>query len=194
MKPTPQCSNNMIEPWKLFGRLGNQMFQGAYLIAEAKRDNIDDIYCQDPYYFEDYEDDIKALYRQGIPPKTDMVAIHVRRGDYVGHDFYVDLMQSDYYIKAMEMFDGADFLVFSDDIEWCKRQSIFKDCEFSHETEINDLNLMASCTGHIIANSSFSWWGAYLAPYTQKVVAPSRHYWYSDGIERTVCPSHWIRI
>ena len=51
---------------------------------------------------------------------------------------------------------------------------------------------MASCVGHIIANSSFSWWGAFISPYTKKVIAPKN--WYTDNIERTKCPNNWIKL
>lgn len=182
---------NMIPIEKITGRLGNQMFQYAFLYTNARKNGID-CYYQDPKFFQEVADDIKQIFRQDIYAKTDMVAIHVRRGDYVGHHFYVDLSSTEYYRKAMELFPDKDFIVFSDDIEWCKEQEIFKDCDFSYGDEIEDMNLMASCTGHIIANSSFSWWGAFISPYTEKVVAPRD--WYSDGAERTVCPSNWIKI
>jgi hypothetical protein len=104
-------------------------------------------------------------------------------------------METPYYIDAMAEFPRGDFLVFSDDIEWCKKQPIFDKCEFSEGlNEIDDFNLMASCFGHIIANSSYSWWAAYISSYTQKVVAPSVEHWYSDHIERTICPNNWIRL
>ena len=176
------------------GRLGNQMFQFAFLYAYSLEHGVDK-YFQDPKWFEGYEEEVKAELRAGMyTVPADMVAIHVRRGDYVGHSFYVDLMETGYYDKAMALFPNEQFVVFSDDIEWCKKQEIFEDCEFFHGSEIEDMNTMMSCTGHIIANSSFSWWAAYLAPFTKKVVAPSVKNWYTDGKERTVCPKEWLRI
>jgi hypothetical protein len=186
----------MIPIKNITGRLGNQMFQFAFLYAYALEHGVDK-YFQDPKWFEAHKDKILAEYQIGLNgrDRIDMVAIHVRRGDYVGHDFYVDLMETPYYEDAMNKFPDADFLVFSDDIEWCKDQEIFKECEFSEgRTEVEDMNLMACCVGHIIANSSFSWWGAYISPSTQKVVAPSVEHWYTDGEERTVCPDNWLRI
>lgn len=183
----------MVEPHKIFGRLGNQMFQGAYLYSQMKKGLIPDVYIQDPSYFEDCKEEIKQLYGQNIPSRTKKVAIHVRRGDYVNNPFYVDLTETDYYEKAMAEFPQAEFLIFSDDIEWCKKQNVVKDCEFSEgKTELEDMNLMASCVGHIIANSSFSWWAAYISPYTQKVVAPKA--WYLDKENRTKIPETWIRL
>ena len=188
-------SLNMIHPDKLFGQLGNRMFQMAHIYAQARRGDIPDIYLQDPKYFEDCKDQIKALYGQGIGKEINQVAIHVRRGDYVGNKFYVDLMQTSYYEDAMALFPKKEFLIFSDDIEWCKQQAIFSACEFSTGNDtLQDLNRMAECNGHIIANSSYSWWAAFVSPYTQKVVAPTKERWYSDGVERTKCPKEWIRI
>lgn len=182
----------MIHPDRLFGRLGNRMFQMAYVHAQVRDGRIPDIYVQGEEYFKKYAHEIKALFGSDIR-KVDMVAIHVRRGDYVNNSFYVDLTQTDYYSRAMDMFIDASFLVFSDDIEWCKKQPMFANCEFSEgNNEIVDMNLMAGCTGHIIANSSFSWWGAYISPFSKKVVAPKA--WYTDGIQRTTCPTKWIRI
>ncbi len=182
----------MIPISNITGRLGNQMFQFAFVYDYARKHGIDR-YFQDPKFFQHFPDEIKSIFQEGIGGQVDMVAIHVRRGDYVGHNFYVDLMnETTYYEDAMELFPDSKFVVFSDDIEWCKKQNIFKDCEFSHGTEIEDMNNMASCVGHIIANSSFSWWGAYISPYTKKVVAPKL--WYRDGEQRTVCPPEWITL
>jgi hypothetical protein len=185
----------MNKPREIFGGLGNNMFQFAYIYAQARKGLIPDVYVQDPEYFKEFSDEIKQLYGGNIPEKTDRVAIHVRRGDYVDNPFYVDLTQTDYYERAMVLFPKSTFLVFSDDIDWCKEQEIFKDCAFSEgNSEVQDLNLMASCTEHIIANSSYSYWGSWLSPYSKKTVAPNKEHWYTDGIERTVCPNSWIRL
>lgn len=174
----------------IFGRLGNQMFQGAYIYAQMKRGEIPDIYVQDPKYFDEYRDDIRKLYGDGII-KSDYVAIHVRRGDYVNNPFYVDLMKTDYYQKSMAQFPDAKFLVFSDDPAFVGVHPLFKDCFKSVDNdEIRALNRMAGCKGIIMANSSFSWWASYLSD--AKVIAPKA--WYTDGIERTRCPINWLRI
>lgn len=185
--------NEMIAPYKLFGRLGNSMFQYAFMVSHA-RDNDIDYYFQDEWFFRNNAEAVRALFSSDIPPKTDAIAIHVRRGDYVNNSFYIDLMETDYYEKAMALFPGQNFLVFSDDIEWCKKQKIFKGCKFFHEDEINDMNKMASCKGHIVANSSFSWWGAWLSPTypDNKIVCPNKYY--PDDVIRSVFPEHWTRI
>ncbi len=184
----------MQEPWKIGGRMGNWMFQMAFIYAWAKEHGTD-IYLQDPKYWEKYANEIKMLFGdvtwQGVD-LIDKVSLHVRRGDYVGNSFYVDLMQTGYYEKAMAEFPNRKFLVFSDDVEWCRKQEIFKDCDFATGTELEDLNLMMWCNGHIGSNSTFAWWGAYLGK--GKCVFPSVKNWYADGVERTVCPDWWVRI
>lgn len=180
----------MLKPHKLFGRLGNQMFQGAYIYAQMRKGLVPDIYVQDPKYFEEFKNEIKAMYGQDIK-QSDYVAIHVRRGDYVNNPFYVDLMKTDYYQKAMALFPNEKFKVFSDDIEWCLKQPIFANAEFSRETDdVVAMNDMAGCKGVITANSSYSWWAGYLCK--GKVIYSSK--WYTDGFERTVCPNEWVKI
>ena len=193
-------SANVLD--KIFGRFGNRLFQSAYIYAQFRDGVIPDLYLQDPKYFEKYALEIKTLFGQDIGETMDMVSIHVRRAanpsnlsepEYSENPFYVNLMETDYYQKAMSMFSGEDFLIFSDDIEWCKKQDIFKDCEFSEGNTEDDFNFMASCKDNIIANSSFSYWAAYLNKnLNKKVIAPKA--WYTDGGERTKCPPDWIRI
>lgn len=199
----------MTNPDKIFGRLSNRMFMMAALYAYCK-DNNYPLFVQDEKYFKKYENDIRQIYGEGIG-FIDKVSIHVRRAKnpinpsepaYSENSFYVDLghhlhedMSDNYYIRAMAMFPNEKFLVFSDDIEWCKQSPIFKDCEFYHGTEIEDMNQMASCKSNIIANSSFSWWAAWLNPNPSKVViAPKR--WFSDEENEKFIgvPSTWIRI
>lgn len=189
----------MVNPDKIFGRLGNRMFQMAFILARMWDGEIDDYYLQDPKYFDQHRLKLRGMFGQGIEP-INQVSIHVRRGanpsnpdepNYSENPFYVNLYNTDYYERAMEQFPDAEFLVFSDDVEWCKTQPLFKDCEFAGgNTEIEDFNLMAGCKGHIIANSSFSWWAAYLSG--NKTVAPSE--WFTDGVERVGFPPEWIRI
>lgn len=190
----------MIEPRKLFGGLGNRLFQMAYLYARVKDGTIPDIYIQDEKWFENAKEDIKAMYGQGIG-KRDMVSLHIRRGDYLNNTFYVNLAETDYYERAMAYFPDAKFLVFcadrqngSDDkadMEWCKQKFKGKQFEFwEGGNEIDDLNAMASCRGHIMANSSFSFWGAYLGG--GKTIAPKA--WFTDGKERIKLLDEWTII
>ncbi len=191
--------NNLTHPDILFGRLGNRMFQMAALYAKAREENTD-WYFQDPKFFKNYEKEIINLFSEGIDP-VPFVSIHVRRGDYIGNKFYNDLSQSNYYDKAIEMFPDDKFLVFSDDPKFCKDLFLKrKDKErfkvIEGQNEIDDMNLMASCKHNIIANSSYSFWCAYLNPNpNKKIIAPSYERYYADKSEsRTVLPDEWIKI
>lgn len=208
----------MVNINKITGRLGNQMFEFAALYQFTKDLGVD-YYVQDEKWFVRYKDDIQKMFGIGIPPTIDKVSIHVRRGDYVDNKFYVDLslpnyhhihvdlsqrqMSADlggayflpnYYELAMAKFSNEKFLVFSDDINWCKQQYFLQGCEFSEGLdEFGDLNLMAACKHNIIANSSFSWWAAYLNKNPNKIVIAPKA-WYTDGVERTTCPKEWVRL
>lgn len=182
----------MINFYKnIMGRLGNNLFQYAYLYAQARKGFIPSIYVQDEEYFKEYAGEIRHILGGDID-RIEYTAVHVRRGDYEGNSFYVDLSKDGYYERAMALVPGP-YIVFSDDIEWCKQQEIFKGCDFAGNSSPEEaLNFMASCTNHVIANSSFSWWGAYLSPHGGKVIAPKK--WYTDEVERTKIPDSWTRV
>jgi len=183
----------MTHPSKIFGRFGNQMFQYATLIALAYESGTD-AYFQDVKWFGKYEDQIKQLFGAGIGYR-DEVSIHVRRGDYLQLEHhYPNLSKTDYYEKAIAMFPYNKFLVFSDDIEWCKSYPAFQGERFSFSEgrdEVQDLNQMASCQHNILANSTFSWWGAYLNKNKDKmVVCPRPELW----LNNISLLDSWIKI
>lgn len=193
----------MITPEVLTGRLGNKMFQISYLYARVKDGTIPDWYLQSPEYFKGYEEEIKQLFGQGIGYLT-QVGVHIRRAanptsptepKYSENPFYVNLCETDYYERAMALFPEDDFLVFSDDPEWCREK--FKDNPrvqvMDKGDDVDDFNLLASCKDIIMANSSWSWWAAYLCPNEAKrIIAPLK--WFSDGINRVGFPKTWQRI
>lgn len=182
----------MVSPDKLFGRLGNRMFQAAYLYSQVKDDRIPDIYVQDPRYFRKYADEIKQWFGEGIG-FLPYVGIHLRRGDYVDNPFYVDLSKTGYYIDATNLFPNRQFLVFSDDLPFAR--TYFEGDKFffdESKDEIEAFNKLASCDGIITANSSFSWWASYLNKTNDKKVYPKL--WFSDGISRVGFPNDWVAI
>lgn len=194
----------MVSPEKISGRLGNKMFQMAFMYAQVKEGIIPDIYVQDLKYFEKYEKEIKDLFSEGIG-YLPYVAIHIRVGanpinpeepKYMDNPFYTSLVRTGYYIDAINLFPNRKFLVFSDDIAFAK--TYLEGDKFAFDESDNDIdsfNKMASCDSQIIANSSYSWWAAYLNKNPSKtVVAPTIDKWYNDGKERIACPKEWIRI
>jgi hypothetical protein len=111
--------------------------------------------------------------------KEPYVAIHVRRTDYLKLQDCHPCPTLEWYSKAMEMFPDSKFMVFTDDKEWCLDNFDKTKCIISpFFKEEEDLYAMTQCVGHIIANSTFSWWGAWLAK-SPKVVAPKQ--WYGPG-------------
>ncbi len=183
----------MIPIEKISGRLGNQMFIYAFMLNYARTHGINDSYFpQHMEWFSESANYIKAIYSQDIG-SVDKVGIHVRRDDYLDENRLQYALPVEYYEKAMSYFPNKQFVVCSDDIEWCRKQGVFKGCEFSSgNTEIEDMNLLASCNqGLIIANSTFSWWSAYLNPHNCKIIAPLK---WDKEYKVFSMPDTWILI
>lgn len=180
-----------------FGRLGNRLFQLAFCFAYAKAHHMDHFY-QNTRFFAKYAAEFNALFQPKIVP-NDRVSIHIRRGD-VNHAIYADLAKTDYYQRAIANFGHGDvFVVFSDDLSWAKQflelwqpSGAF---EFAQGTPEEDLLRMAGCKHNIIANSTFSWWAAYLNPNPEKIVICPR-LWYAPGVKAKHAnyPEGWIEI
>lgn len=167
-------------------------------------------------YFDNAKEEVKQVFKlEHIPGYEHCVSVHVRRGDYVHHAGSFPPIDLEYLLQAIEIMLNKcykKFIVFSDDIQWCK-DNLLKpvganerfgiEYEFSEgRNELQDLSLMASCSHHIIANSSFSWWGAWLGhnPY-RIVVSPScvNGNWFGKeaGVKHDVVdllPPDWIQI
>ena len=110
----------------------------------------------------------------------------VRRGDYVSNPNH-PLQTVEYYQRALEMLPDLDVIVFSDDPDWCNAQEIFQPDRFSiseSNTVDADLCLMSLCKYHILANSSLSWWGAWLAK-SEKIIAP-KNWFGGDCVNKSV--------
>lgn len=131
------------------------------------------------------------------------ISLHVRRTDYVEKSQDHPPCSMEYYIEALSHFgDERQVIIFSDDVNWCKEQELFSSDRFMiSETNDNryDLCLMTLCSDYIIANSSFSWWGAWLSHNKDpKVIAPTR--WFgSTGYTAShntedIIPERWIKI
>lgn len=135
---------------------------------------------------------------------SNSVAVHVRRGDaYLNSDKF-NVCTLSYYESAIELFrqklDTPKFFFFSDDIDWCVKNFKDRDYNFcalqqSKEDSLNDLNLMSLCQNNIIANSTFSWWGAWLNPNPTKLVAAPNVWFHSaeDPVNEIVC-DEWIKV
>jgi hypothetical protein len=167
-------------------------------------------YYQSSRYFADCAADIRALFtpsdtvqatvktRYSHLVEKPYVVMHVRRGDYfVDGNQHHGILTSAYYRRAMALFPGppSSFLVVSDDPAWCKAQPWLSGTTVLEESdECVTLWLMAQFREFILSNSSFSWWGAWLAAST-KVVVPAT--WFGPGGPprwSDIYEADWIRL
>ncbi len=165
-------------------------------------------------YFENAADVVRSdLRMEGVPPRTNSqwldrirrvnsVCLHVRRGDYVNSRAYFGLLTPLYYARAVqiirELIASPRFFVFSDDLTWCRDQLSMEGMQFVDANGTDDptaeLRLMATCRHHILANSSLSWWAAWLADCPEQIViAPDP--WFAGGPSAPdLLPKRWIRL
>lgn len=158
-----------------------------------------DGYFQSYKYFQQYENEIRNLFDFEFPIQCDpkgKVSIHVRRGNYVNLNQHHHNLSLDYYFNAINYFKGYKFIVFSDDIEWCKQHFVGPEFEFAdNEYDEQDLYLMSLCEHNIIANSTFSWWGAWLNKNPDKIVVyPNKWFGPANHMYNTfdMFPPEWI--
>lgn len=178
-----------------------------------------DGYFQSDKYFSEYADTIRKDFEVIIPPteenivmkqhieSVNAVSLHIRRGDYVKNsdtNALHGVCNAEYYKNSVayiaSMIQDPVFFIFSDDIDWAKENLRtgyeqyyidFNDASQNYE----DIRLMKTCQHHIIANSTFSWWGAWLNPKKDKIVTiPS--VWFSGYTYDTkdLYPEGWIKI
>lgn len=136
------------------------------------------------------------------------VSLHVRRGDYVANPHTAavhHVCDAEYYERCIDYMGGKlenpEFFVFSDEPEWAREnlRIPYPTTVVSHNdvlSDYDDLRLMGMCDHHIIANSSFSWWGAWLNPSSEKIVIAPRLWFGPSGPQDTqdVVPSNWVRM
>lgn len=152
-------------------------------------------YLQSPLYWQGYEKEIRQyLTPKGCTPGIhEAVAIHYRRTDYVGNKNYKQLSMA-YYMQQYDMyFTDLPIVAFSDDVDFIK---LHHADHWQHDDDpITELANMASYKYHITANSTFSWWGAYLSGGI--AVAPDT--WFDGPLlkscsVKTLFPEHWIKM
>lgn len=178
-------------------------------------------YFQSYKYFIDYDAYIKEIFsfpseRLNTANKelllkikeSNSISVHIRRGDYISDKItrnYHGSCSLDYYLKAISSIaskvNNVTLFFFSDDVEWVKTE--FKNLPYpkffiennQNEDSWKDMYLMSLCDHNIIANSSFSWWGAWLNTNLEKIVIAPKN-WFSDTKINTddLIPSEWIRF
>lgn len=169
-------------------------------------------------WFAETEDEIRSTFRfnmnmlckqtqttlqEILSLPVQSVSIHIRRGDYLYVDEYAGMCDISYYKRAIEIISqkvtSLCFYVFSDDIDWVKSNLTVGHATISfidwnsRENSWQDMLLMSACKHNIIANSTFSWWGAWLNKNPEKIViCPKQFSKLQDS--SNIMPDNWIRI
>ena len=166
------------------------------------REEILNIFC---FPKEDNNEDFKYWYKT-ILNDPNSISLHVRRGDYVNinpNDFYQfnGVATNEYYNKSIsymnKIIENATYYIFSNDISWCKKT--FKDLNAYYiscntkENSFRDMQLMSICHHHINANSTFSWWGAWLCKYNNTITIVPQQF-IRTIITKDIYPEKWIKI
>ena len=146
------------------------------------------------------------LWKKTILSSDNSVSVHIRRGDFLippsdGFYQFQGVATLEYYQQSItyirKMRENCDFFVFSDDLEWCKNQ--FGDQGFYYvdgnkkDKSWRDLYLMSICKDHINANSTFSWWGAWLSKNKEGFILHPKEFIYGVNI-KDFYPKNWIEI
>lgn len=191
---------------------------------DREMSNLNSAYLVGWWQSEEYFKDIRSIILKELEPvaepssynaglleqigSCEAVSIHVRRGDYVSNksaSVFHGLTPLEYYSESIKYIQShtknSRFFVFSDDIKWCKSDlplpadSIFVEGNNGKQA-YEDIRLMKNCKHNIIANSSFSWWGAWLNQHPEKIVIAPK-IWFQDteaNSATNIVPDGWIRL
>ena len=159
---------------------------------------------QSEKYFADIADKVRKAFifpRPMLRHNSPTIALHIRRQDYVGLQHFHGLPTLDYYRAAVEYIltkmGPAMVFVFSDDRQWCRENLPADFRVVERTTKYEDLQMMAECTHIVTANSSFSWWAAWLGDNRSNsvVIAPKK--WYTNPAmsdDGDLVPERWVKI
>jgi len=184
-----------------------------YDFKDVKNGMVFDGFFQSEKYFIESRDEILKTFNTGLLniekyknfDFSRSCSIHLRRGDYLKFEESHPVLGEDYYSKAIEIIKEKidNIVIFSDDIAWCKenlKSSKFYDKNLVYSSEEKDyleMSLMSKCKFNIIANSSFSWWGAWLNNQEGKVVITPKK-WFGPSLNHLqtndLIPESWIKI
>ena len=205
---------NPFLPSQPVGQINTQRYiqEPHYHFSQDLFDNCPDNvslfgFFQSEKYFKDIDQEIRKdfKFREEIEnPCLEMmnnidsspIALHIRRGDFLINSANHFNQSLQYYEESLKKFDSnRQVIIFSDDTAWCKKQNLFEDDRFlvsEEQDQYHDMCLMSLCSDFIIANSSFSWWGAWLAN-KGKVIAPSKWFGPNNANNNTkdLYCDHW---
>lgn len=187
----------------------------SFSFFKVKKNNYFDGYWQSPVFFENYIKEVKKAFE--FPKLTDAnnsstilwinagktAFIHVRRGDYINHPILGGICTLSYYERGIQILLDKGFnrfVIFSNDIEWCRQNLLCYISKFPTmyvdwnrgKDSFRDIQLMSQCKGALIANSSFSWWGAWLGD-MEIVLCPDRWTNIQEPFTK-IYPINWVKI
>lgn len=182
------------------------IYKSGYWQSEKYFKSIEN-QIRETFIFQNIDDDNKTLAKEISSHNS--ISLHLRRGDYLGSSMYSGICTEEYYMNAVEQImlkiaskQDVKFYVFSDDKDFAKQfirklNLPVKLIDYNQGADsYKDMYLMSKCKHNIIANSSFSWWGAWLNSYPDKVVvAPNR--WFNTDNEdcyKDIVPDSWLKI
>jgi len=183
-------------------------FQGKFFNTDKREDFSLYGFFQSEKYFKSCEDEIRKqfTFKQHIQDDCKEIveelfdqgpiALHIRRGDFLINSGNHHNLSIEWYEEALKQFDSdREVIIFSDDIFWASSQELFKPDRFiisDGNSSYHDLYMMTQCSDFIIANSTFSWWGAWLAN-TGRVIAPKKWFGPNNAHLNTkdLYPDHW---
>lgn len=186
-------------------------FPYHFVKGDLPKDNFYiDGFFQSEKYFKHNRKEILELFKMPLKIKEiidekygflfekKVTLIHVRRGEYLRLPNHHPVQTIDYYYQGIESLkEKTDmFMICSDDISWCKGIFNLDNIYFvENEKDYVELYLMSLATNHIISNSTFSWWGAWLSEKNNGVIAPKK--WFGSAIKHNtndVLPETWIKL
>jgi hypothetical protein len=204
---------SFVHRWMYFKEPDHQYYPSAV-------DLHGNVYLEGYWQYPDYFADCEELIRAELTPRgevskvdpaiakgiedTNSISIHVRRGDYLTSGRFIGALPIDYYTNAIawmvKRIENPYFFIFSDDPDWA-RANILVDGHVEYMVHdgvgstFRDLHLMALCRHHIIANSSFSWWAAWLSSNRSPlVVAPQRWFAELPPANHPRLPANWVAL
>ena len=191
---------------KIFLTSDNSLLKG-YWQSEKYFQDIESILRKDFIFCKEYDEDYFLQMKKKIET-TNSVSLHFRRGDYINDPIankYHGVCSLEYYLKSIQTIaskiECPEFFVFSDEIQWVKNNLktdlpihfIENSCEESH----SDFRLMSICKHNIIANSSYSWWAAWLNANRKKIVIVPQKWFATPRLQsktNDLIPNEWIKM
>jgi hypothetical protein len=185
----PICKVNVPFHWEPFKITDNTLYDGFF---QSEKYFPNRSFILELFKPSDFVNQRLEKYKEILNGVT--CSIHVRRGDYLNYGLHA-IREMDYFNKGMGIVGDVDkYLIFSDDIKWCKENFVGDKFHFiENEKDYVELFLQSKCTHNIISSSSFSWWGAYLNTNSNKrVVGPKQ--WFTYEKKNDIIPDSWITI